>query len=252
MARRFILFAVFLVLAVPAGGQVDSLLERLEPQGYVSDFADVMGPARGETERLLAELEQQTGAQVAVVSLPSLEGGEAADFVNRLFERWGVGGAEADDGVMLLAAIEDREVRIEVGYGLEPVIPDGLAGQILDDRVIPFFREDRYGEGLASGAAAIAATIAADRGVELTGAVPPPVRGVEERAPSFFGTILRLGFFLLIALIFIRNPWLALLLLSSGRGGGGHFGGGGFGRGGGGFGGFGGGMSGGGGAGRSW
>ncbi len=252
MARRFIFLALVVVLAVPAGGQVDSLLDRLEPQGYVSDFAGVMGPAREETERLLAELEQRAGVQVAVVSVTSLEGGEAADFINRLFERWGVGGEEEDDGLMLLAAIEDRQVRIEVGYGLEPVITDGLAGQILDDHVIPFFREDRYGEGLASGAAAIAATIAADRGLELTGTGAPPVRPVEEPAPSLLGTILRLGFFLLVALVFIRNPWLALLLLSSGGRGGGNFGGGGFGRGGGGFGGFGGGMSGGGGAGRSW
>jgi len=253
MARRFIFLAWILILAAPAGGQVDSLLDRLEPQGYVSDFAGVMGAERQDTERVLAELEQKTGVQVAVVSLASLEGGEAADFVNRLFERWGVGSAERDDGVMLLAAIEDRQVRIEVGYGLEPVIPDGLAGQILDERVIPFFRDDRYGDGLASGAAAIAATVAADRGVELIGGAPPVRQQVEQRPPSVFGTLLRIGFFLLIALVVLRNPWLALLLLSSGNHRGGHFGGGGFGRGGGGgFGGFGGGMSGGGGAGRSW
>jgi uncharacterized protein len=238
--------------------QVDALLSSLEPQGYVSDFAGVMGATRAPTERLLAELEQKTGVQVAVVSLNSLDGGEAADFINRLFERWGVGGAEQDDGVMLLAAITDREVRIEVGYGLEPLITDARAGRILDDSVIPFFREDRYGDGLASGAAAIAAVIAEDAGVELTGtgAVRPeqPAAQTDDTGgPGIIGSILRFGFLLLLVLVFIRNPWLALLLLSSGRGGGHFRGGGGFGRGGGGgFGGFGGGMSGGGGAGRSW
>jgi uncharacterized protein len=231
--------------------QVDALLESLEPQGYVSDFAGAMGGLGPEIEALLTELQQKTGAEVAVVTVTSLDGGEATDFANRLFERWGVGGAERDDGVLLLAAIEDRQVRIEVGYGLEGVIPDGLAGQILDDRVLPFFREERYGEGLGSGAATIAAVIADDAGIELTGSGAVRAPPASSRGPGTLGTILRFGFILLAILLFIRNPWLALLLLASGRGG--HFGGGGFGRGGGGgFGGFGGGMSGGGGAGRSW
>jgi uncharacterized protein len=239
-----------LIGARPGAAQTDALLDSLEPQGYVSDFAGAMGPERAALEALLAELEQKTGAQIAVVALASLDGGEPADFANRLFERWGIGRAGQDNGLLILAAVEDREIRIEVGYGIEPVISDAWAGRILDEQVIPFFREGRYGEGLTAGAATAAAIIAADAGIELTGAaqVLPP----QEQQGSRFGALLRIALLLLLVPIVLRNPWLALLLLSGGRGGGFRSGGG-FGRGGGGgFGGFGGGMSGGGGAGRSW
>jgi uncharacterized protein len=170
-----------------------------------------------------------------------------SDFAVRLFERWGIGGADQDDGVLLIAAIAERDVRIEVGYGLEGVINDAAAGRILDTAVLPYFREEDYPSGLAAGAVAIASRIAEEAGVQLTGAPAVGAQGGEGRS---FG-LLRFLFLLLLLPVLWRNPWLFLLLMSGGRGGFG--GGGGFGRGGGGgFGGFGGGMSGGGGAGRSW
>lgn len=232
-----------------AAAQSDALLERLTPGGLVNDFAGVMGPEQDAVEGLLRELEQKTGAQVSVVTLSSLEGGEIADFANRLFERWGIGQSDRDNGALLLAAIEDRRVQIEVGYGLEPIIPDARAGRILDEAVLPAFRQEQYGAGLAAGAAALAQLIANDAGVELTGAIVPQTATGEARS-SRWG-LLRFLLLLFILPFIIRNPWLALMLFSGGRMGGG-FGGGGFGRGSGGFGGFGGGMSGGGGAGRSW
>jgi uncharacterized protein len=247
---RAILIVIAFFLPAPASAQTDALLNSLEPQGHVSDFAGVMGPQRAGVEALLAELQQKTGAEVAVVTLTTLDDGEPADFANRLFERWGIGPADSDRGILLLTAIEDRAVQIEVGYGLEPLITDAGAGRILDEQVLPYFRQMRYGEGLAAGAATLARIVAEDAGVELTGQSAVPTRPQEEsRSP--LGGVLRLLFLLLLIPIIIRNPWLALLLLS---GGGRHNrGGGGFGRGGGGgFGGFGGGMSGGGGAGRSW
>ena len=253
-----LLLSLTLLLTICAGASPlfaqtgDTLLNQLEPGGYVNDFANVMGAERGQLEPLLAELEQKTGAQVTLVTLPSLQGGEITDFANRLFERWGIGRAGEDNGVLILTSIEERRIWIEVGYGLEPIIPDARAGRILDEAVIPFFREEQFGTGMAAGAASIASIIAADAGVELTGAVaiPTPRQTQGQRSP--LSGLLRFLFLLILIPIFIRNPWLALFLLSSGRGGG--FGGGGFGRGGGGggFGGFGGGMSGGGGAGRSW
>lgn len=251
--RRVLATLTLVLLAAPpfAAAQTDALLDSLEPRGYINDFAGVMGGQGAAVEALLAELDRATGAQVAVVTLPSLDGGEPADFAVRLFERWGIGRAGEGNGVLILTAIEDRAVRIEVGYGLEPIIPDGLAGRIQDERMLPFFREERYGEGLASGAATVAAIVAADAGVELTGsgavqAAPAP----QPQSRSPLGGLLRLLFLIVLIPVLIKNPWLALLFLSSG---GGFAGGGGFGRGaGGGFGGFGGGMSGGGGAGRSW
>ena len=109
----------------------------------MNDFAAVMGAQTAALETLLIELEQKTGAQVAIVTLPSLDGGEPADFAVRLFERWGIGQAGQGNGLLILTAIEDRAVRIEVGYGLEPIIPDGLAGRIMDERIIPFFSEEK-------------------------------------------------------------------------------------------------------------
>ena len=105
------------------------------------------------------------------MTVPSLDGGEVADFSNRLFAQWGIGGQGADNGVLILTSIEDRQVWIEVGYGIEPIIPDARAGRILDESVLPFFREEQYGSGLAAGAATVASIIAVEAGVELTGAV---------------------------------------------------------------------------------
>jgi uncharacterized protein len=231
-----------------AATDTDRLIARLQPRGYVSDFAAVLSRAeRQQLEQLLAELEQATRAQVAVVTVRSMEGGEINDFANRLFERWGIGLKGRDNGVLLLAALQERKARIEVGYGLEGVIPDGRAGRILDEHVIPRFREGRYGEGLAAGGTAIAGLIAADAGVRLSirPAPPRPARARrQERAASWLHILV----LIIVIPVIIRHPWLLLFLLNSGGRGG--YSSGGFGRGG--FGGFGGGLSGGGGASRGW
>ncbi len=129
MPRAIVILSLALLGAPPLpAAQTDALLNGLEYEGHVNDFAAVMGAQTAALEALLIELEQKTGAQVAVVTLPSLDGGEPADFAVRLFERWGIGQVGQDNGLLILTAIEDRAVRIEVGYGLEPIIPDGLAG----------------------------------------------------------------------------------------------------------------------------
>ncbi|HXK62414.1 MAG TPA: TPM domain-containing protein [Acidobacteriota bacterium] len=230
------------------------LYERLNPTGFVNDFAGVFPPnQRSELESFLAEVERKTTSQIAVVTISSLEDNEIRDFANRLFERWGIGRRDQDNGLLMIAAIQDRQVWIEVGYGLEPIIPDARAGRILDQYVIPSFRQGDYAGGLSAGARAIAQIIAQEAGVQIDGA---PVRGSPSREVEG-GGIGCLGYILIgiLILVFIRHPFLFLLLLQilGGGGGGsrrGGFGGGGFG--GGGFGGFGGGSSGGGGAGRSW
>lgn len=254
MARsiRNAAIVLFLLVSGPswANAQTDQLLNSLEPAGYVNDFAGVMAGQAGAVEALLAELDQKTGAQVVIVTLPNLDGGQIDDFANRLFERWGIGSAGEDNGILIITAIEDRQYRVEVGYGLEPIIPDARAGRIMDEVAVPAFQAGDFGAGLTGSAAAIATIIADDAGIELTGAIAVPQTQSGGRSP--FGGLLRFLVLLFLLPFIIRNPWLALFLLSSGRGGG--FGGGGFGRGGGGggFGGFGGGMSGGGGASGSW
>jgi uncharacterized protein len=85
------------------------------------------------------ELRRKTGAQFAVVTLKSLEGGQIDDFANKLFKKWGVGEKGKNNGIMLLVAMQDRKARIEVGYGLEPILPDALAGRVLDEQLFPAF-----------------------------------------------------------------------------------------------------------------
>jgi uncharacterized protein len=229
-----------------------------EPRGYVNDFARVISsPQAGQIDAICRELEQKTSAELAVVTVDSIGDEDYIEYANRLFEKWGIGKKGRDNGILLFVTLRERRVRIEVGYGLEGIIPDVTAGRILDEYVIPEFRRGDYGVGLLAGTRAIAGVIAADAGVEITGAVRP---NLGRRHSSDDGFPVGSLILLLILILFVRPRWLWPLLWilgSSGRGRhrdwGGGFGGGfgGFG-GGGGFGGFGGGGSGGGGAGRSF
>jgi uncharacterized protein len=106
-------------------------------------------------ESELQQLRQQNGAEIAVVTIRSLEGAPIEDYAVELFERWGIGGEGQDNGVLLLVAVEDREIRIEVGYGLEPVITDSRAGRMIREVIAPELSEGDYDAGLTAGAAAL-------------------------------------------------------------------------------------------------
>ncbi|MFZ1935894.1 MAG: TPM domain-containing protein [Thermoguttaceae bacterium] len=138
----------------------DVLLKGLRPQGLVNDYAGVLAPAdRAALEDRLTALQQKTSAEFAVVILKSLEGGEVNDFTNKLFVKWGVGLKGKNNGVMLLVAMQDHKARVEVGNGLEPVLPDALAGRVLDEQLFPAFKQQRYAEGLSQAAGRIAEII---------------------------------------------------------------------------------------------
>lgn len=245
MRKHLLTASLILLIAISAlGAGPDQLLTSLRPAGYVNDFAGVMNASdRTAVTRILTELKQKSGAEISVVSLTSLDGGQIDDFATRLFERWGIGQKGKDNGILLLAAMKERRVRIEVGYGLEGALPDAAAGRLIDQYIVPAFRKGDYSGGLKNGALALASIAAQEAGVELTGVPTFQVRQ-ERRGFSLF-QLLFLLFFIPFA---IHHPFLAMMLLSGGRGG--YRGGGGFS--GGSFGGFGGGMSGGGGASRGW
>lgn len=157
VVRRVGLSALGLVCLVFASAQTayaipaDDLLKSLHPMGDVNDFAGVLSQSdRTAIETRCRQLRERTGAQLAVVVLPSMQGGQLEDFTNKLFAQWGVGQKGKNNGVMLLVAMKERQSRIEVGYGLEPIIPDVLAGRILDHQLRPAFREAHYGQGLKS------------------------------------------------------------------------------------------------------
>ena len=232
------------------------------PEGLVNDFAGVLSP-EGErrAEALARELLEKTGATVAAAIVPDMGGETVERYAVDLYQAWGIGREGEDRGALLLVAVAERKVRIETGYGLEGILPDGRTGEILDRFVVPALGRDDWDGGVLAGVAALAAVVAEDAGVELTGMPAAPARtGSARRAGGGLGGLL---FFLIIFLLLGRgriSPLLALLLFASGGrrppGGFGGFGGGGFGGfgggGGGGFSGFGGGMSGGGGASRGF
>ncbi len=251
MRRFFVPILILLAGVLPVRADSDRLLNSLKPAGYVSDFANVMSPAdRAATETLLTEVEQKTGAQVAIVTLKSLEGGQIDDFANRLFAQWGVGQKRKDNGILLLGATQEgrgNRLRIEVAYGFEGILTDATAGRILDTVVVPDWNHGQYGAAIANGAVAIAQRIAAARGVELTGIQNQERYSSSQPQNRKDSGFIQLIFFVIIIIAVIRHPWLLLLFMGGGGGrGGGGFGG----SSSGGFGGFGGGMSGGGGASR--
>ena len=226
-----------------------------KPKGLINDFANVISPSyEQQLKSITTELLNKAGTPVVVVTMPDLGGEDYNEYANRLYETWGIGKKGEDKGVLIFVAIKERKIRIEVGYGLEGIIPDGLAGEIRDRYMIPYLKQNKFGEGLLKGTAAVSQIIAKDAGVKLTGQVP-------ERAPKKRRS--RASFIPLLLIFFLfmfvgrrrSGSWIFFLPLLMGGGGprhgGGGFGGS-FGGFGGGFGGFGGGMSGGGGAGGSF
>ncbi len=229
-----------------------------QPIGYVNDFANVIADdVAQQITAICQELEQKTGAEIAVVTMSTIGDEDYFDYANRLFEAWGIGKRGQDNGVLIFNAIQERKIKIEVGYGLEGILPDGLTGQILDEYAIPNLRNGDYGNAYLMTASAIARRIASDKSVELTGEQEMPDVSYYDnpensKSPALFFILLFI--FLMIITRGRILPWLIFGSMSGGgRGRDSDWGG--FGRGGGfggGFGGFGGGMSGGGGAGRSY
>lgn len=163
---RFLLRLLFVALAfISAALPVD--FAALKPEGYVSDFARVVDPAsRAELERYGRRVEDSTGAQMALVTLDTLAGEPIEDVANSIYRRWGVGQKGKNEGILLLLVVGDRRTRLEVGYGLEPILPDGFDGSVLRE-MRPALREKHYGEALMAAAQTIGARIAAAKGVEL-------------------------------------------------------------------------------------
>jgi uncharacterized protein len=168
--------------------------------GYVNDFSSVLkAETRTQLEQLLRAVESETTAEIAVATVPSLEGMSVEEYANRLFAEWGVGKGDVDNGVLVLVAPNEREMRIEVGYGLEPILPDGLAGEIIRTNFLPHFRDDRYEAGIVDGVTRIAAVI--KRNHVLT---PEELAALDESAVDeplwllipFFGLFVGIGFFM--------------------------------------------------------
>jgi uncharacterized protein len=262
---QFVVFGLFLAILFAFStpfARAEQVQDLPQPTDYVSDFAHVLSPDTiARIDSLCAQLDHSAAnAQIAVVTVRNLNGDDAADFANALEDKWKMGKKGSDRGVLILLAVDDHKYRIEPGYGLEGILPDGKVGDI-GREMVPYLRAGDYDSAMTLGVDQVAQVIAADAKVTLTdddsAAIPQPVP--ERQNPALGRLIL-----LIVLLVFFGGFQLLRFLLGfglfssffggfgGGLGGGGGFGGGGDGGGGGGFGGFGGGGFGGGGAGGSW
>jgi uncharacterized protein len=168
------------------------------PSGYVNDFASVFTEDdRAYLETFLRTLERDTTAEVVVTTVTSLEGMTIEDYANRLFADWGIGKRTSDNGVLLLVAPAERRVRIEVGYGLEGSLPDGLAGEIIRTEIIPEFKQGNLRRGIGRGLDRISRVVRGDASAaaigrdEAAASDPPPVWAIV----PFFSIFIALGGF---------------------------------------------------------
>ncbi len=248
----FLLLFIFCLIAFSVSAEV------IIPEKPVNHVVDLAGIINGNVEtglnRYLLELEQKTAAQMVILTINSLEGESIEDFaINVAHNKWKLGQKDKDNGVLLLVSLQDRKYRFEIGYGLEGVIPDSLAGSIGRQYLVPYFRKGDYSRGITTATLTVINEIANDAGVEITG-MPrlrsrpaDPSRRMEKGRPSLLSGIFGILFFIGLIYLFIRHPRLLLFLLMfsmlgggrrSGWGGGGGFGsfggggGGGFGGGG--------------------
>lgn len=151
---RLNLSFLFFLLAFPLSSAALEIPQR--PEGYVSDYAALLSPsAKARLEETLRQAETETSNQIVVVTFPALGGEVLEDFSIRLAEAWKIGQKGKDNGAILLIFKNDRKVRIEVGYGLEGALPDATAKLIIENEIVPRFREGKFDEGVERAAQAI-------------------------------------------------------------------------------------------------
>jgi len=271
---RTLLVFLFALIALPAAAQ--DLPPR--PDGPVYDGANMIDDAaQAQLDRQLRAYNKETGRSVIVATVPSLDGETIETYAVELYETWGIGGEETDEGALLLIARDDRKMRIEVGYGSTPTLTDAMSGRIIRDTITPAFKQGEFTAGIVAGVGRMIEALDMDpataRAIEEAEAAARADRKGERTAATWGGAIVWILLIFGFAFIFGRGKkgrrrrrygagsavgdvilWSAInAALNSGDGDGWGGGGGGFGGGGGGgFGGFGGGMSGGGGASGGW
>ena len=220
--------------------------------GRVVDNAHVLNAATAaEIEQKLAALEAKNSRQLVVVTLPSLQGYDISDYGYQLGRAWGIGQAKMNNGALFIVAPKERKVRIEVGYGLEPILTDAMSSVILQSAVLPKFRGGDYNSGIAAGVDALLEQMSLDPSTAEARAAAAAKAGAKGDQPDGIGLAIA-AIFIIFALIRVFGGWgLLPLLMIGGPGyrGGGYGGGGG---GGGGWSGGGGGSFGGGGSSGSW
>jgi len=256
LTKLFIVFIITFFSFTHVNGQ--NVIERPNPPVLVTDLAGVLNPEQKKAlEDKLVAIDDSSSNQIAVVIIPTLDGYPKEEYANKLLRDWGIGGKK-NNGILLLIAFNDRQMWIEVGYGLEGALPDITCNNIIENDLKPAFRQKAYYEGIDKATDDIAKAAVGEYKI---------VKAKKSRSPKSNPLLFVLILFIIVAILgkkgggggsniggggfsdIATGMLLGSLLGGGGRSGGGDWGGGG---GGGGFGGFGGGSSGGGGAGGSW
>jgi uncharacterized protein len=194
MKRIFLLVALGLVF-VP--GTLFAYTSPGAPSGYVNDFASVLTQEERTTlEATLKDFHQEYGGEVGVVTVLTLGGDAIEDYANTLFREWGIGQKDKNNGVLLVVAIEDRSLRIEVGYGYEGSLTDARSSEIIRNAITPYFKQNAYGLGIMTGVKDIITTV-------TTGEVPVEHQDTSVGLPT--QDTLTTWLFVL----FVIFPWIA-------------------------------------------
>src|SRR5213595_1186228 len=180
-------------------------VSQLHPTDYVNDFAHVLSDRTvSELDEVCLQLDQKAHAQIAVVTINSLDGSDIESYAVDLFHKWGVGSKATNRGVLILLAVKDHRYRIEVGYGLEPILPDGKVGGF-GREAVSLLRQNDYDGAALLLTQRVAAVIAQDQKISLDApaARPPP----RTRRSSEFNNIK-----LILFLLFFLGPFLLRML----------------------------------------
>ena len=210
------------VLLVILAAQAEPIA-KLKAIDYVNDFAHVLDQNTiAQIDEICRQIDEKAHAQIAVVTVRSLDGSDIESYAVDLFHQWGIGSKSKDTGVLILYAIDDHRARIEVGYGLEPILTDGKVTSFQRE-AIPLMRSGNYSQALLLVTSRVAQVIAQDAGVQLTTPqlAPAPAQPTEQpgKAISAGGVIL----LIVIVVIVLFTPLRSLLfwILFSGMFGGG-------------------------------
>ena len=209
MALRF--STVFLIIIFLLGFVTCSLFAGVspvpeQPANYVVDLAGIIDPqTEADLNRWLNELEDRTTAQVVVLTLNSLEGEPIEKFSLRTAEKWALGQKGKDNGVLITVAVHDKKYRIEVGYGLEAILPDSYVGSLARQHFVPNFRQGKYSRGIEAVVSTIADNISSGRVPVSTKEKPPKEIGNKAIILFIFGFISLVALFLFFCSIYIKK-----------------------------------------------
>lgn len=199
MAQHSVMLKTFLAVGLLFFGSTAlAYVSPGSPMGYVNDYAHILATdQKMMLEGQLREFDKTDSTQISVVILKNLSGDYIENFAAQLYKEWGIGSKEKDNGVLLLVSLDERKVRIEVGYGLEGALADATANAIILDNITPFFKEGKYYEGIHGGVDAITKTVKGEY------VATPQKRG------GSLGSFFTVPFFI-FGLVFIQ--WLAAIL----------------------------------------